>query len=151
QEQLQRHTAELEQKVAERTASLREAITQMEEFSYSVSHDLRAPLRAMNGYAQALIEDYGPRLDDTARGYLERIQRSSQRMKNLTHDVLTYSRVARADLVPADLDLDGLVRDVVGQYAELQPAAADVQIVTPLHRVRGHESLVGQCVGNLLT
>lgn len=148
---LQAHAEDLEVRVAERTASLREAIAQMEEFSYSVSHDLRAPLRAMNAYAQALVEDYGPQLDETARGYLERIQRSSVRMEKLTHDVLTYSRVARAEVKLADIDVEQLVRDVVSQYRELQSPAADVEVVAPLASVHGHESSLGQCLANLLT
>lgn len=142
---------ELELRVAERTASLREAIGQMEEFSYSVSHDLRGPLRAMRAYAQALIEDYGERLDDTARNYLERIRRNSERMENLTRDVLTYSQVGRADFELQELNLETLLRDVVAQYPELQPSVADLQIEVPLHRVRGHEASLGQCLANLLT
>jgi PAS domain S-box-containing protein len=149
--QLQAHAVELERKVAERTASLREAIVQMEEFSYSVSHDLRAPLRAMNGYAEALVEDYGAQLDATARGYLERIQRSSQRMEKLTHDLLTYSRVARSEVQLSAVDVKALLRDLVSQYEELQPRAADLEIAAPLHPVRAHESSLGQCLANLLT
>ncbi len=151
QAQLQAHADELEVRVAERTASLSEAVAQMEEFSYSVSHDLRAPLRAMNAYAQALAEDYGPQLDDTARNYVERIQRSSVRMEKLTHDVLTYSRVARAEIELTELNLELLLRDVVMQYRELQPPAANLDIAAPLLGVRGHESSLGQCLANLLT
>jgi PAS domain S-box-containing protein len=151
QEQLRAHAIDLEKKIEERTASLREAIVQMEEFSYSVSHDLRAPLRAMNAYAEALVEDYGSRLDDTAKNYLERIRRSSQRMENLTHDLLAYSRVARSEVELRDVDLEPLLRDLIAQYSELQPAVADVRIETPLLPVRGHESSLGQCLANLMT
>jgi signal transduction histidine kinase len=151
QVQLQAHATELERKVEERTASLRAAIGQMEEFSYSVSHDLRSPLRAMQAYAEALVEDYGPQLDATARGYLERIQRSSVRMEKLTHDVLSYSRVAREEVQLAPVDLERLIADLISQYAELQPAAADVEIHRPLLPVLAHEPSLGQCLGNLLT
>jgi PAS domain S-box-containing protein len=151
QVELQAHATELERKVAERTASLREAVGQMEEFSYSVSHDLRSPLRAMSAYSQVLIEDYGPQLDPTARGYLDRIQRSATRMEKLTHDVLSYSRVARDELHLAPVDLDRLLTDLIAQYAELQPAAADVEIRRPLLPVLAHEPALGQCLGNLLT
>jgi PAS domain S-box-containing protein len=151
QTQLQAHAALLEQHVQERTQSLREAITQMEEFSYTVSHDLRAPLRAMNTYAQALIEDYGAQLDDTARHYLERIQRSSLRMEKLTHDVLTYSRLARSEVRLAPVDLDALLRDMIYQYAEFQPPHAEIKIKRPLHDVLAHEVSLGQCIANLLT
>jgi PAS domain S-box-containing protein len=141
----------LERLVSERTASLREAIAQMEEFSYSVSHDLRAPLRAINAYASALIEDYGPQLDDTARGCLDKIQRSSQRMDKLTQDVLTYSRVARSAMPSTEIDLDKLVLDVIGQYAAAGQNAPAIEIERPLLKVRGHEPSLGQCIANLLT
>lgn len=148
---LRAHASELEQRVAERTASLQEAVSQMEEFSYSVSHDLRGPLRAMNMYAQALMEDYADQLDDTAKGYLERIRRSSDRMEKLTRDVLTYSRVARSQVELAPLDLDKLLCDVVNQYIELQPPQAIVEWTKPLYPVLGHEASLGQCLGNLLS
>lgn len=148
---LQAYAEDLEQRVQERTASLREAVAQLEEFSYSVSHDLRSPLRAMKAYAQALIEDYGPQLDDTARNYLERIQRGSLRMEALTHDMLAYSRVARAEVSLTGVDLRPLLADVIGQYAELQPEAATVELVEPLARVRAHEPSLGQALANVLT
>ena len=151
QEQLVAHANALEQRVLERTASLREAVAQMEEFSYSVSHDLRSPLRAMNAYAQALAEDYGSQLDATAKMYLQRIQRGSDRMEKLTHDVLTYSRVARTEMKIVPVDLERLIHDVIAQYTELQPPAAQLEIRLPLHRVRAHESSLGQCLANLLT
>jgi PAS domain S-box-containing protein len=151
QRQLQAHAALLEQKVQERTQSLRDAITQMEEFSYTVSHDLRAPLRAMNTYAQALVEDFGPQLDPTARHYLERIQRSSLRMEKLTHDVLTYSRLARSEIKLAPVDLDALLRDMIYQYTGFQPPHAEIKVKRPLHDVLAHEVSLGQCIANLLT
>jgi light-regulated signal transduction histidine kinase (bacteriophytochrome) len=84
---------ELERRVAERTKSLSEAIIQMEEFSYSVSHDLRAPVRAMQGYARATMTDYGERLDQQGRDFLERIIRGGTRMERLIQD--------RLNLLPA--------------------------------------------------
>lgn len=72
-------------------------------------------------------------------------------MENLTRDVLTYSRVARAEVELRELDLGDLLRDVIVQYRELQPPAADVEVATPLLAVRGHESSLGQCLANLLT
>jgi PAS domain S-box-containing protein len=140
----------LEQTVAERTASLREAVEQMEEFSYSVSHDLRAPLRAMMAYAGVLLEEHGARLDETSRGYLEKIQRSADRMNRLTQDVLLYSRVARTKVQPEVIDLERLVRDIIHQYAYLQPPAAEIEIIARLPQVLGHETTLGQCVANLL-
>ncbi len=142
---------ELERKVDERTASLREAVAQMEEFSYTVSHDLRSPLRAMNSYATALLEDYGATLDETAKNYVQRIARSSERMDRLTRDVLIYSRIARLHVELAPTDLDKIVRSTVEHYEELQPAVADVRVESPLLPVQAHESSLTQCLANLLT
>lgn len=147
---LRAHAAELERRVAERTASLQELVTQMEEFSYSVSHDLRGPLRTMQGYAQILSEDYGAQLDDVAQNYLLRIQRSCTRMEKLTHDVLTYSRVARSEITTEPIDLSKLIPDLVNQYAQLQPPNCELVIREPLLVVRGHEPSLGQAISNLL-
>ena len=151
QTELKQHADELEEKVQERTVSLTEAILQMEEFSYTVSHDLRAPLRAMNTYAEALIDDYGPALDPTAKDYLVRIQRSSQRMEKLTHDMLMYSRLARSEVVLGEVNLDLLVRDLVNQYEEFQPPRTVVEVAHPLAPVIAHEVSLGQSIANLMT
>lgn len=145
------YAADLERRVEERTASLREAIQQMEEFSYSVSHDLRGPLRAMEAYAQALSEDYGGKLDATAQEYIDRIRQSSARMDRLTRDLLTYSRVVRTEVAVAPVNLDKLVHDIVGQYVELQEPKASVAAEGPLGTVLGHESSLGQALANLMT
>ncbi len=149
--ELRKAHLELEQKVVERTASLREAITQMEEFSYTVSHDLRGPLRAMNSYAVALLEDCGDQLDATAKEYVDRIQRASARMDQLTRDVLSYSRVARDQVSLVPTDIGRMVHALVEHYAELQPAVADVHVEAPLHPVLAHEPSLRQCLANLMT
>jgi len=146
-----RSEAELERKVEERTASLREAVSQMEEFSYTVSHDLRSPLRAMQGYAQILLEEYQQRLDETGQDYLRRIQRAAERMDRLTTDVLNYTRVARAEFTLVPTDLDTIVRNAVAHYDELQRFSASVRIESPLLPVWAHEPSLMQCVSNLLT
>lgn len=151
QQRLSEHAQELERRVAERTASLREAVSQMEEFSYTVSHDLRGPLRAMHAFADALVEDYAPKLDATARDYIGRIQRASRRMEQLTTDLLSYSRIARAEVRLEPVDLDRLVRSTVEHYGELHAEAANVRIDSPLLPVRAHPPSLTQCVANLLT
>ena len=109
-----RFRTELERLVAERTASLQEAVSQMEEFSYSVSHDLRAPLRAMQGYATALLEDYrGKIIDEEGEEYLRLIASAGHRMDRLTRDVLVYSKIPRASFKVQAVDLDRLVSDIV--------------------------------------
>lgn len=138
----------LEQTVAARTAALRETIQELEAFSYSISHDMRQPLRAMEGYAQALVEDHGTKLDGDARHYLDRIRSSAVRLDKLIQDVLDYSRVSRGNLELTTIDLDRLVHDVVDTYPTLRGAAISIQ--SPLGRVRGHEVPLTQCVSNLL-
>ena len=139
----------LERAVAQRTASLREALTHMEEFSYSVSHDLRAPVRAMQGYAEALLTEYAARLDDTACHYLERIARAGARMDKLILDVLTFSQLTRADVRIEPVALHKLVQEVLQQFPALQPPRADIQVM-PLPSVLAHEPSLTQVVSNLL-
>jgi PAS domain S-box-containing protein len=141
----------LEETVNERTASLREAIAQMEEFSYSVSHDLRAPIRAMHGYAKAALEDYSDRLEPSLRNYLERIQNGSARMQLLIHDVLTYSRIARLELPVRPVRLDKLVPEIIQHYPEMQSPRAEVICREPLGSVLAHESSLTQVISNLLS
>jgi PAS domain S-box-containing protein len=140
----------LERTVNERTASLREAIAQMEEFSYSVSHDLRAPVRAMQCYAEVLREDYGDRLDDIAKKYLDRIIHGGVRMDRLIQDILTYSRLSRREMELAPIALDKLMQDIVRQYLDMHPPGADIQIEGQLPGVIGHEASLSQAVSNIL-
>jgi PAS domain S-box-containing protein len=149
-EQLAKSNEELETRVQQRTASLREAIAQMEEFSYSVSHDLRSPVRAMQGYARAVIEDFGDRLDPIGREYLERIVRSSTRMDRLIQDILTFSRISRREIQLQPVGLEKLVREIIQQYAEMQSPQAEIAVASPLHDVIGHEPSLSQAISNLL-
>lgn len=140
----------LERAVKERTAKLRETVGELEAFSYSVSHDLRAPLRAMYGYSVALMEDAADRLNPNEREYLGRISRAAQRLDRLINDVLTYSRLARTEVRFDRVDLDRVVREILLQYPSLQPGKAEVRICPPLGHVLGHEALVMQGVSNLM-
>ncbi len=147
----QRGAEALEALVDERTASLRQAVAQMEEFSYSVSHDLRAPTRAMCGYAEAILEDHAPQLDPVGRDLLTRIMRNSRRMDRLIQDLLTYSRISRREISLEPVSLDKLVREVVQQYPDLRPEHADIEVEGPLPDVIAHEPSLMQVVSNLLT
>jgi PAS domain S-box-containing protein len=149
-EALARSHEDLEKRVAERTASLTEAIAQMEEFSYSVSHDLRAPVRAMQGYAQATLEDYGHVLDEHGRDYLNHIVRSGERMDRLVRELLIYSRIARTELHLQPVSLDRLVGDIVSHYPEMQQPKADIRTRGSLHSVIAHEPSLTQAISNLL-
>jgi PAS domain S-box-containing protein len=147
-EERKRQEEKLEQLVDARTAQLRETVHELEAFSYSISHDMRQPLRAMEGYAQALREDYGEKLNGIGRGYIDRISAAAVRLDRLIADVLTYSRITRADVEVKTIDLDALVRDVVDNYPSLR--AAQIEIAPDLGSVRGHEAPLVQCVSNLL-
>jgi PAS domain S-box-containing protein len=146
----QKDAEALESLVDERTKSLREAVAQMEEFSYTVSHDLRAPLRGMQVYSKALLEDYGEMLDVEAKRYVMRIEENATRLDKMVLDVLTFSRLARTELKMERVSLDKLVRELVQHYPGMQPPRAEVRI-DPLSDVVGHEPSITQAVSNLLS
>ena len=151
EEQLQRAHDELEKKVAERTVRLQETVQELEGFSYSVSHDMRAPLRAMMGFAQMICEDFGDSLGPVANDYLNRIVTSAKRLDRLVTDILTYSRVGREPLELHEVDLEEIIRDTIHENPELQAQAADIEIQLPLPKIWGHEASLMQCVYNLLS
>jgi PAS domain S-box-containing protein len=140
----------LERKVAERTVQLQETVSELEAFSYSVSHDLRAPLRAMQSFALALQEDFGDQLGDTGRDYIRRIVSSGSRLDRLIQDVLAYSRVIRSDLRIERVDLERLVQEIISHYQQLQEPEATVAVESPLMPVLGNEAFLAQCLSNLL-
>lgn len=140
----------LELRVAERTAELQRMVEEMEAFSYSVSHDLRAPLRRMAGYAQALQEDHAAELPAAAQYYLDKIARAAQRMDNLTQDLLAYTRIAQGAIEIVAVDLDPLVAEVIEQYPGLDSLSDYIHVRRPLGRVLGHAPSLVQCFSNLL-
>ncbi len=149
--ELQKLKSSLEERVTERTRELHNAVAQLETFSYSISHDLRTPLRAMEGFSTILMQECGPQLDDRARHYLERIANAARRMDRLVQDVLTLSRLQRAKLKTDNIDLDRLVPEIVSQYRQLEGPPAEIHIESPLLPVHAHEPSVVQCLSNLLT
>ncbi|HEY9805486.1 MAG TPA: ATP-binding protein, partial [Candidatus Obscuribacterales bacterium] len=150
-EQLQGYANELEQRVAERTVALQEAIDGLETFSYSASHDLRSPLRAMQGLSQALLEDYGDRLDATGQLYAQEIAASAQQAGQLVTDLLDYGRLSRAEIITHPLNLTELVATVLRQLeAELPNLPTQVSIDNPLPEVMGHRLTLMQVILNLL-
>jgi signal transduction histidine kinase/DNA-binding response OmpR family regulator len=150
-EQVQRHAAELEQRVAERTAELREINVELESFSYSVSHDLRTPLRSIQGFAQILLEEYDDRLEDIGRGYLQRIVAAARRMDSLTEGLLTYSRLSRTAVELIPISLEEVVEEALTQLeADIRSQEARVTVERPLPHVMGHYVTLAQAVTNLL-
>jgi PAS domain S-box-containing protein len=114
-------TTELEDRVRQRTAQLERANQNLEAFTYSVSHDLRAPLRALNGFSEALAEEYADRLDETGLGYLQHIEAASGRMARLIDDLLHLSRVARAEIRLEPADLSAEVAEIVAELRARDP------------------------------
>jgi PAS domain S-box-containing protein len=149
---LQEANLDLEQRVAERTARLAEANTELDAFAYTISHDLRAPLRAMHGYAEALEEDYGTDLPEDGRRYTERIAAAALRMEALISDILTYSRLAREEVSLRTVSLNTVVDDVIANSASLiREAGATVEVIRPLPKVVAHPRMLGQAIENLLS
>ncbi len=136
--------------VQERTQKLVETIAELESFSYSISHDLRAPLRAMMGFASILRADYGPQLDAEANRYLERISSASRRMDELIQDVLSFSQVSRGELTLERIEPERLIYDIVSTYPHLAPSHVTIIVAPSLPAVMANESALTQCVANLL-
>lgn len=144
------HVRHLEEQVAERTARLSETIGQLESFSYSISHDMRAPLRAMQQFSQILVEDFGNDLPAEGQKYLGRISAAASRLDKLIQDVLVYSRVSRAQVEITRVDLNKVVAEILQHSSQVQQANADVQVASPLHPVLAHEASLIQAISNLI-
>jgi signal transduction histidine kinase len=147
--ELQAHAENLEKVVAERTAQLTESNAELEAFSFSLSHDLRAPLRAIRGFTLAVLEERRGDLGDSA-AELERVVNSAKRMDRLIQDVLAFSRISRRQLATRTLDVEKLILTLTHERPDLQPPRAEIQIADHLPRIRGDEASLSQCVANLL-
>ena len=121
EEEIYKLNAELEQRVRERTIQLETTNKELEAFSYSVSHDLRAPLRGIDGWSQALLEDYSDKLDEQARKYIDRVRSETQRMGYLIDDMLKLSRLTRAEMAKEQVDLSALAQAVAGRLQQTEP------------------------------
>jgi signal transduction histidine kinase len=140
--------ASLERRVAERTAALEKTNRELEAFAHSVSHDLRAPLRAINGFARLLADREGARLDSESRRLLSRIEAGAGRMGELIDDVIAYSGATRREPVIADVDLDRTLRSIVARLAQAYPATRFD--VSPLSTVRGDARMLDEILLQLL-
>jgi signal transduction histidine kinase len=123
---------------------------ELEAFSYSVSHDLRAPLRGMDGFSQALLDDYGDKLDETGKDYLRRVRNGSQKMGRLIDDLLALSRVTRRNLTREQVDLSSVAESVADELKQAAPGR-DVEFrIAPDVRVKGDKDLLRIALQNLL-
>ncbi|MCU0571181.1 MAG: ATP-binding protein, partial [Oculatellaceae cyanobacterium Prado106] len=142
----------LEQRVRERTAQLEEANTQLEAFTYSVSHDLREPLRVIEAFAIAVLEDASDRLNSTDMGYLQRIIAGTQRLEHLIQNLLTYSQLSREEAPVQPVALAAVIKEALQQLDTLiQERQAQVTIEEPLPVVLGSYFSLVQVVINLLS
>lgn len=141
----------LEQRVQERTVQLQEVNAEMEAFAYSISHDLRAPLRTMQGFAQALQEDYADQLDEIAQEYIQYITEGAIQMDTLIADLLSYSRLTRVQIELQQVDLNSIVQEALKQLgAEIKEKHALITIDT-LPLVMAHRSTLMQVITNLIS
>ncbi|HKB89146.1 MAG TPA: PAS domain S-box protein [Opitutaceae bacterium] len=148
--ELERTNQNLEATVAARTRSLRESIGVLEAFSYSVSHDLRGPLRVMGSFAQALKQDYSASLDSAAMDYIRRIVSASERMDHIIEDVLVYSRISRDELKLEPIALAEFIPSLLEAYPQFRKEAATITLRSPLPIVMAHQAALTQCISNLI-
>lgn len=148
--QLERQAGELEAQVKERTARLQETVADLEAFSYSISHDLRGPLRVMQSFAEALREDCGETVGADGQDYIRRIVAASVRMDRVIQDVLGYSRITRTEIMLEEVALDEFVQGLLDGYPAFHDHKADITVDAGLPVVIAHPAVLNQCLANLI-
>lgn len=149
QAQMAKHAAELEEKVRQRTAELSRMAGEAQAFSYSLSHDIRAPLRAIRGFAELVLTEFGEKIPEGVP-YLHRITRAAERMDRMLTDVLSFSRITQQDILIEPIDVEPLVDDIIAERRHLQPPAAEIKVDHPLARVMANTASLTQVLTNLL-
>jgi PAS domain S-box-containing protein len=150
EEELRKYHERLEDLVAKRTVELSASNKELESFSYSASHDLRAPLRAMEGFSHILLEEYGDQLDETGKGYLLRIRSASQRMGELIDNMLKLARITRTELSVQTVNLSELVRSIADSLSQNQPEQSVEVIIQEGILGQGDKYLLTIALDNLL-
>jgi signal transduction histidine kinase len=149
-EQIEQARATLEQRVNDRTSELAAANRELEAFSYSVSHDLRAPLRAIDGFSQAVLSEYAPKLDQRGVHFLERVRAGTQKMSQLIDDMLHLSQVTRRTLQRTDVDASAIANDVAAELARRNPDRHVTCTIQPNMRALADPHLLTIVYENLL-
>lgn len=150
QQQLKEMNEDLEQRVDDRTYKMRQAIKELESFSYSVSHDLRAPLRAISGFSGVLAEEYREKLDEQGQHYLKIIAKGASEMSQLIEDLLDFSRMGRKKLVFAEVDMNALVDDVISELSGQVPERNIVFKTDNLSPCQGDHNILRQVLVNFI-
>ena len=150
QNELEKAKVQLERKVKERTAELESAVRDLQSFSFSVSHDLRAPLRHINSFSAMLLEDCGSEIPERGRDYLERIAAASNRMGNLIDSLLKLSRVSRAEIRWETVDLSRMAASILGTFQAAEPERRVETVVRDGIDAVGDRTLLLQLLENLL-
>ncbi len=138
-----------EKSAQERTVKLQEAVNELLHFSYTITHDMRAPLRAMQGYGELLLEEKGA-LSETGQMYVARISKSAERMDRLITDALDYAKLSQQAFEIQEVDTRALLRGMLDTYPQYQPLAAKISVSDTLPAVLANEAGLTQCFSNLL-
>jgi PAS domain S-box-containing protein len=150
EEEIRLLNSELEKRVTMRTAQLEVANKELEAFAYSVSHDLRAPLRSIDGFSQIILEEYHDKIDGEGKQYLQRVRSASQRMSQLIDDMLKLSRLSRSDMNIQEVDLSRMVQEIAGELRENHPERQVDFIIEEGIKARGDGRLLRIVLENLI-
>ncbi|MFO7991267.1 MAG: PAS domain S-box protein [Thermoplasmata archaeon] len=151
-QELQEHRESLEEMVEERTKELESANKELEAFAYSISHDLKAPLRAMEGFSNILVKDYSDVLDEKGIEYAERIKNASQKMDKLINDLLAYSRLSREEIALQRTEIEpALDKATKNLKTEIDEKDAEIEVYRNLGSAKAYEPILVQVLGNLLS